>query len=46
MMAKPPEAIGTDEICPICKKPKKEHSAEEIYSCSKKMMESSSDKDK
>ena len=42
MMAKPPDSIGQDEICPVCKKPKRGHTAEEILICSRKMLESDS----
>lgn len=44
MMAKPPDAISQDEICPICKKPKRKHTPEEIFYCSKKLLETGSDK--
>lgn len=39
MMAEPPKPKGSDEICPLCKRPKSEHTPEEMLSCSKKLRE-------
>ncbi len=39
MMTEPPKPEGSDEICPMCKRPKSKHTAEEILSCSSKMKE-------
>ena len=39
MMVPPPKTKDTDEICPMCKRSKKEHTPEEMLSCSKKMKE-------
>ena len=43
-MTEPPESKEGDEICPICKRPKSNHTNEEILSCSRKMTESKEDK--
>ena len=37
MMTEPPKSKDSDEICPICKRPKSEHTPEEIYDCTKKL---------
>ncbi len=39
MMTEPPKPEGTDEICPICNRPKRKHTAEETLTCSRKMKE-------
>ncbi len=39
MMTDPPKPEGADEICPMCKRPKSKHTAEEILTCSRKMKE-------
>ena len=41
MMSTPPPSnpISSDEICPICSKPKSKHNAEEITNCSKQLIE-------
>lgn len=39
MMASPPKPVSGDEICPICNRPRSEHSAKEALSCSQEMME-------
>ena len=39
MMTEPPKPEGSEEICPMCKRPKSKHTAEEILSCSRKMKE-------
>ena len=39
MMTEPPKPGGTDEICPMCNRPKREHTAEETLNCSRKMKE-------
>lgn len=37
MMTEPPKSEGSDEVCPICKKPKSNHTPEEMLECSKKI---------
>ena len=37
MMTAPPKPTGGDELCPICKKPKSQHTPEEILECSRKI---------
>lgn len=41
MMSTPPTSnpISSDEICPICSKPKSQHNAKEITDCSKQLIE-------
>ena len=40
MMTEPPsKSEGSEEICPICNKPKSRHTPEEMLECSKKIME-------
>ena len=39
MMTEPPKAKDTEEICPMCKRPKSRHTNEEMLACSRKMME-------
>ena len=39
MMTEPPKPEGSDEICPMCKRPKSKHTSEEIQICSRKMKE-------
>ena len=39
MMTEPPKPEGSDEICPMCKRPKKNHTPEEMLMCSRKMSE-------
>ncbi len=39
MMTEPPKSKGSDEICPICNKPKIKHTPDEVLVCSKKMRE-------
>ncbi len=39
MMAEPPRSRDSDEICPMCKKPKSRHTAEETLACSRKLDE-------
>ena len=39
MMTEPPKSEGSEEICPICNKPKRRHTPEEILACSKKIRE-------
>jgi hypothetical protein len=39
MMTEPPKPEGTDEICPMCNRPKRKHTAEETLTCSRKMKE-------
>lgn len=45
MMAEPPKPSAGDEICPICKRPKSEHTHEEMLECTKKIQQSKNDKD-
>jgi hypothetical protein len=39
MMTEPPKSEGSEEICPICKKPKSRHTPEKMLECSKKIRE-------
>jgi hypothetical protein len=39
MMTEPPKSEGSDEVCQICKKPKSNHTPEEMLECSKKIRE-------
>ena len=39
MMTEPPKSEGSEEICPICNKPKSRHTPEEMLDCSKKLIE-------
>ena len=40
MMTEPPsKSEGSEEICPICNKPKSRHTPEEMLECSNKIME-------
>ena len=39
MMTEPPRSEGSEEICPICKKPKRSHTPEKMLECSKKIRE-------
>ena len=39
MMSTPPNPMSEDEICPICGKPKAEHTFQEISDCSKHLVE-------
>jgi len=34
-----PKPSGSDEICPMCKRPKSQHTSEELLACSRKMKE-------
>ena len=45
MMAHPPKTKGTDEICSMCNRPKKNHTSEEMTACSRKMKEFQDAKD-
>lgn len=38
-MVEPPKSKDSDEICPMCKRPKSKHTNEEMLACSKKLME-------
>ena len=40
LMERPPKNMGGDDICPICGRPKKIHTATEIQRCSKKLKDS------
>ena len=37
MMTEPPKSKGSEEICPICNKPKIKHTPDQVLECSKKM---------
>ena len=39
MMSEPPESKEGDEICPMCKRSKSNHTNEEMLECSRKIME-------
>jgi hypothetical protein len=39
MMTEPPKSEGSEEICPVCNKPKSRHTPEEVLACSTKMRE-------
>ncbi len=39
MMNEPPESKVSDDICPICNKPKSRHTPDEVLACSIKMRE-------
>jgi hypothetical protein len=39
MMNEPPESKVSDDICPICNKPKSKHTPNQVLECSKKMRE-------
>jgi hypothetical protein len=39
MMTEPPKSEGSEEICPMCRRPKSKHTPEEILDCSRKMRE-------
>ncbi len=39
MMPEPPKSEGSEEICPICNKPKGKHTPNEVLECSIKMRE-------
>jgi len=39
MMTEPPKPKDGEEICPMCKRPKSKHTAEEMSACSRKMEE-------
>ncbi len=45
MMTESPKVGGPDEVCPICKKPKRGHTPEEMLECSRKMKESQDPKE-
>ena len=38
-MTEPPKPEGGEELCPACKRPKSQHSPEEILTCSRKIRE-------
>ena len=38
-MTETPKPKEEDEICPMCRRPKRKHSAEELLTCSRKMEE-------
>ena len=38
MMTEPPsKSEGSEEVCPVCNKPKSNHKPEEMLACSKKI---------
>ena len=39
MMTEPSKPKEGDEICPMCKRPKSEHSPEELLACTRKLEE-------
>ena len=45
MMTEPPKPKDTDEVCPMCKRPKSRHRREEMLVCNRKMMEFKKQKD-
>lgn len=40
-----PKPSTTDEICPMCRRPKSKHTQEELTACSRKMQEFKKQKD-
>lgn len=38
-MTQPPKTKDMNEICQMCKRPKKNHTSEEMIACSRKMKE-------
>jgi len=45
MTIEPPKSSGADKICPMCKRPKSQHTPEEMLACSSKMKEFEKEKD-
>jgi len=45
MMTEPSKPKDTDEVCPMCKRPKSRHTSEEMLACDRKMMEFKKQKD-
>ena len=41
-MTEPPKSEASQEICPNCKKPIKEHSPEQVMECTRKLQEDKS----
>ncbi len=41
MMTDPPKPMTGDELCPICTRPKSQHTPKEMLSCSQQIMERS-----
>ena len=39
MMTEPPKSRDSDELCSMCKRPKSEHTPEEMLACLKKLQE-------
>ena len=39
MMTDPPQSKDSDEICPMCERPKSKHANEEMLACSRKLQE-------
>ena len=44
-MTEPSKPKDTDEVCPMCKRPKSRHTSEEMLACDRKMMEFKKQKD-
>ena len=41
-MTEPPKSEGSEELCPNCKNPIKEHSPVQVMECTKKLQEDKS----
>lgn len=39
MISEPPKSKDTDELCPMCHRPKSKHTPEEMLACSRKLQE-------
>lgn len=39
MMTEPPKPKDSDEICSMCRRPKRNHTPEEMLACSRKLQE-------
>ena len=39
LIEKPPKNFEQEEICPVCNRPKNEHTFEELKKCSKRLKE-------
>ncbi len=44
MMSAPPKPRDTEELCPMCKRPKRDHTPEETLACDRKMKEFENEK--
>ncbi|MFQ5572780.1 MAG: hypothetical protein ACE5EJ_00865 [Nitrosopumilaceae archaeon] len=40
-----PQPSSTDELCPMCRRPKSKHTQEELAACSRKMLEFKKEKE-